>query len=118
MIYFEYIKEKLGREVVLDSSQNGFIVYTLIDGTLFIHDIYVRPEFRRQGVAKEMCDKVASLALDRGAKRIIAQCAVRSNGCNDSLMFCLHQGMQIVEANNDWIYLEDKRWSQQQSPQS
>lgn len=116
-MYFEYLKERLGRDVVFDRAVDprGFIVYSITpDKDLLIHDIYVKPDFRRIGVGDLLCAQVASIALLIGVRNVLAQCAVHSNDCAQSLQFCLKMGMKIVGADKDWILLEDKEWARVQ----
>jgi GNAT superfamily N-acetyltransferase len=58
-----------------DGEAAGFALYFPIYSTwrgpsLYLEDLFVRPEFRRDGIGKALLGKVAAIAIERGCARL------------------------------------------------
>jgi GNAT superfamily N-acetyltransferase len=62
--------------VMMDDAVAGFVIYSWKWGTftgvrdMYMQAIYVRPEFRRQGLGLTIMQHLASIAVDEGCSRI------------------------------------------------
>ena len=62
--------------VVMDEVVAGFVIYSWKWGTftgvrdMYMQAIYIRPEFRRQGLGRAIMQQLASIAVDEGCSRI------------------------------------------------
>lgn len=96
-MYADYLKERLGDEIVL--RDEGFATYRFVDdcGTpaVYIVDIYVRPDFRKTKIASEMADSIANIAKEKGYHRLIGSVDSTAKTATDSIKVLLAYGMQF-----------------------
>ena len=104
-MYGDYIKERLGDEMI--SSENGFATYRLIDHcgqpAVYIIDLYVRPDFRKENIASELADEVVKKGCAAGCKHLIGTVVPSSNNSTNSLKVLLGYGMNLYSASTDLI---------------
>ena len=99
-----YAKEKgFGPRII--HCEHGFATYHLNSESCYIEDIYVVPEQRKSGVAKEMADKITEIAKECGLKTLIGSVNIKANGKDSSMRVLLAYGMTLAETNGDMIYL-------------
>lgn len=90
----DYIKERQGKEIIEDD--RGFATFQFLDDArCYIEDIYVRPDFRKRGVAKDMADKVAERAKSVGCKTLWGSVVPTAKGSTDSIKVLLAYGMSL-----------------------
>ena len=65
-MYFEYLKECFGFEVI--EEEYGFIIYDIKSPYCYIIDLYIKPEFRRKGLASEFGERVETKAREKNCK--------------------------------------------------
>ncbi len=107
-MYGSYIKERLGDEIM--ETDRGFATYKYVDSNgipaVYIMDIYVRPDFRKENVASELADAIVNIALKDGRKLLIGTVVPSSNGSTASLKVLLGYGMSLLSASNDVIVMK------------
>lgn len=104
-MYADYLKERLGDEcLILDE---GFASYRYLEAngvkSVYIVDIYVRPDFRKAGIAAEMADKICAIAKEKGCTQLIGTVSPTANGATDSLKVLLGYGMKLESASQNAI---------------
>lgn len=67
-LYAQYRREKDNAEVIYD--EEGFIVFQIVGDLCHIGEIYVRPEYRNQGVASKMARLAIDAAKQKGCKSL------------------------------------------------
>lgn len=94
-LYAEYIAERESRALYLDPEGRGFLTYSFHDdgNTLYIADIYVKPEFRREGLAAKMADKITDFAKSKGAQVVLGSIARHLPSAEASRKILLSWGM-------------------------
>jgi GNAT superfamily N-acetyltransferase len=90
-LYAEYILEREGLSVI--ETLGGFVSFKVRPDGMYIQDVYVRPGYRKGGVAAHMADKVADMAKEAGLTRLIGSVDDRANGAKDSDLVLRAYGM-------------------------
>ena len=100
--YADYLRERTNDEII--ETEDGFATYRFIDPqTVYIVDIYVRPEARLRGVASDISDMVVDLAKKRGCSRLIGSVVPSAKGSTASLKALLGYGFKLDSSTNDFI---------------
>lgn len=99
--YGNYIKERLGRDIVEDDK--GFATYEFYEESqaCYIVDIYVHPDFRKEKVASNYADKIAEIAKERGCKFLYGTVAPGTNHSTESVKVLLGYGFELSHLTND-----------------
>lgn len=96
----DYWREREGRETIED--ERGFATYTFINESLcYLIDLYVKPEFRRGGVASFFGDAVSQAARKAGRKKLLGSVDPATNGATDSVKVLLAYGMRVSHVGDD-----------------
>lgn len=101
-LYADYLREKTS-DYILELDK-GFITYRYVDDkTVYIVDIYIMPEFRRDKVASTLADHVVREAKSRGCTKLIGSVIPSNKNSNISLKVLLGYGMILESSTNDFI---------------
>lgn len=104
-VYGDYIKERLNDEII--ERDEGFATYRYLDhdgiSSVYIVDIYVRPDFRKTKVASEMADSIVEKAMTRGCKRLLGTVVPSASRSTDSLKVLIGYGMDLISSAQDMI---------------
>lgn len=102
-LYAEYINELSGKEII--ESDKGFTTYYINNDTCYIEDIFVLPEFRKDGIALEMANSVKNIAKERGCKKLYGTVLPTTKGSTHSLRLLIEYGFKLDSALNNLIVL-------------
>ena len=102
-LWSEYREER--NEAKFIEKENGFASYSIHNDECYLQDIYVRPEFRKTGLAKELADEVCKKAIEGNCKRLIGSVVVGTRGDSLNLRLLLEHGMKLLSVNNNIIYV-------------
>lgn len=102
-LYSEYLKEREGKEIL--ECPSGFATYRILGNECYLVDIYVKPEFRKEHVARAMADQVAELAKGAGCKWLTGSVSPNANGAHTSLLVLIAYGMKLLRSDKDIIFL-------------
>lgn len=103
-LFADYIKEREDIETL--EFEKGFITFKMLpDNTIYMKDIYVIPEARREGVGTFLTDKVCEIAKERGCKKVFGSVSLGANNASDSLKAQLIYGMKLHSIKDNMIYL-------------
>lgn len=102
-MFAEYFKEREGKETFM--SDKGLVLYHLTPPRCFIEIVYVKPEFRRKGVARNLLNKVSEVAKTAGCRDLYSFVWVKSKGKEDAMMASLRYGFGIHSSNGEVIGL-------------
>lgn len=103
--YALYIKEREGMDIIED--EKGFATYQLSPAlrAAYIQDIFVRKEFRKEGIASAYADQITKIAKDNGLTTLIGSVDPRANGADASDKVLKAYGMtRRGEAANGLVY--------------
>lgn len=102
-MYAKYLKEREGSEIV--EKVEGFMVLKFLEDSVYLQDIYVLPEFRKQGMGRKMLEELEILARDAGFSSIVGSCCPTANGSTESLKAILACGFKLRNCEKDIIFL-------------
>ncbi len=101
-LYSKYISERT-TDCVYETPV-GYVLYRYInDNQVYIVDIFVEKNSRKNGEAARMADEIVKFAKVRGCKQLIGSVAPSSKNSNDSLKVLLGYGMTLASCSNDFI---------------
>lgn len=104
-LYAEYLRERTNDEII--ETEKGFATYRYTDPTtVYIVDIYVRPDFRRSGESSNLADSIVELAKIRGCTKLIGTVVPSAKGSTTSLKVLLGYGMSLESSGNDFIIMK------------
>jgi predicted acetyltransferase len=99
--FASYIQERTNDSIL--ETDDGFATYRYINEgkTLYIIDIYIKPEARQKHKAAEIADMIVKEAKEKGCKDMIGTIDPLAKGSTVSLKVLLGYGMELsnVAAN-------------------
>lgn len=101
-LYANYLKERQELECI--ETADGFISYKISKPECFINDTYVRPERRKNNIARELCDMVTTVAKKAGCEYLTLSVCPSSNGAHVSMLAALSYDMKLYKADKDLVY--------------
>lgn len=101
-MYFEYLTERRPECKILKNNK-GFAVYSYIDEAVYIEEIYVKPEYRKEDVASQLSEVIQQEAKGLGYEILLGSVSPSANGSTDSLKVLLAHGMSLLSSQDDLI---------------
>jgi ribosomal protein S18 acetylase RimI-like enzyme len=101
-LYARYLKEREGIETL--ESEHGFATYLLRPTDCYIIDIYVVPELRQSGLAKQLADQIVEIAKERGIKLLTGSVDRRDPNAQRNEAVLLAYGMRKAREDNFMNY--------------
>lgn len=102
--FAQYTLERTDRLVLED--ERGFATYVFYPECVYIEDVYVAPEFRRNGVASEFVETIEKLARSRSITKCAVTVAPQAKTCMDSLKAVIALNFKLIKADNSLLYFE------------
>jgi len=102
-MYKAYLKERENSELL--ELEHGFAVVRQMPDCLYLQDIYVEPEWRKQGYGRHILGVVEETALKLGYKKVLGSCSPPAAGSTGSLKAILACGFELMSCEKDIIYL-------------
>lgn len=100
--YADYLRERTTDDIY--ECEDGFATYRFMpDQTVYIIDLYVRPQSRKLGAASNIADTIVKLAKTRGCNKLIGSVVPSTKGSTTSLKVLLGYGMHLESSGNDFI---------------
>lgn len=105
-LYAMYLEEKTETKII--EADFGFASYRhlLQEKATYLVDIYIRPEFRKEGLAKTLANEITKEAKDLGHTKLIGSVVPSTNGSTESIMVLIRYGMKIKSSSNDFLIFE------------
>ena len=103
-LFGSYIKEIHDKNIIED--EYGFATYftAFNNEYMYIEDIYVVPEKRKDGCASKYADKIAEIAKEKGIKKLLGSVNLSIKNPTASTKVLLAYGFKILEADSTIIY--------------
>ena len=103
-LYGDYIQEREGKHIV--ENEHGFATYTLIPEAkeCYIMDVYVSPEKRKSGLAKQMVDEIQGIAKKQDYKYLTTTASPSTKNSTTSLNVILSCGFKLLRSEHDLIW--------------
>lgn len=103
--YSAYIAEKTSKSII--ETDKGFVTYSYPNQTtVYIEDIYIRPEFRNLHEASKLADQVIDIAREKGCTKALGSVVPSTKESTKSLSVLIAYGMSLVSSTNDFIVFE------------
>jgi hypothetical protein len=102
-LYFDYIKEREGLEVL--ENESGFITYKITGDECFIKNMFITPKMRSTFLLKNMIDLLCEIAFIRKCKFISANIDLQDEGAGRTLVAALKIGFRLARAQNDILLI-------------
>lgn len=104
-MYGDYLKERLNDEII--ETAFGFATYRYIDdNTVYIVDIYIRPEHRNSKCASLLANDIVKTSKLRGCTKLLGTVTPSAKNSTISLKVLLGYGMSLKSCSNDIIIFE------------
>lgn len=101
-LYADYLSERT-TDLIIESDY-GFATFRYLDGgVVYIVDLYVIPEVRKQKHAAGMADFITKQAKRLGCTELIGTVVPSTKGANASMRVLLAYGMTVKTASHDLI---------------
>lgn len=105
-MYADYLRERTTDEIV--ETDKGFATYRYLpeDRAVYIVDLYVAPEHRKQGVASTIADEIVKCAKLIGYAKLIGSVMPSAKGSTASMDVLRAYGMKLKSSGVDFIIFE------------
>lgn len=104
-LYSDYLLERTQDYII--ETDKGFATYRYVNiNTVYIIDLYVCPEFRKQRVASDLSAIIMRLAKERGCTKMVGSVVPSNKGSTESVQVLLAHGMKLQSCTNDFILFE------------
>jgi ribosomal protein S18 acetylase RimI-like enzyme len=102
--YANYIRERTSDEII--ETEYGFITYRIISErrAIYIIDLYIHPDFRKEGKASALADVVVTKGREMGLSLLLGSVVPSNKGSTASLRVLLAYGMELDGASADFIW--------------
>lgn len=102
-LYADYIKERAGAGIV--ETKFGFATFSyMVENIVYIQDVYVKPKYRKKGIAKSFADKICNLAIKEGKSVLLASIDASARGSEVSLKVFEAYGMAYYKTAGNLHY--------------
>ncbi len=108
-MYSAYLRERENKEIL--EHPHGFTIYgyNCVPGVdfphLYIQDNYVKPEYRKTGVARAMADQICAQAKAAGFKVLLGSVDANAKGAHESLLVLIAYGMKLFNVTDSTIWM-------------
>lgn len=97
-----YLKERENFDSLV--REEGFASYQINGDECYIRDIWVHKDFRKKGIASELADDIARIAIVKGCKYLTGSVSTTALGATESLMVLFAYGFKIHSVVSYGIY--------------
>lgn len=101
-LYAKYIKERTDDYIL--EIEEGFATYRYLNEyQVYIVDLYVLPEYRKQGIASKLGDAICLKARRKGYTELVGTVCPSANNATESALVLIAYGMKIDSSSNNVI---------------
>lgn len=100
-LYGDYIKEH--RDDGIIEGPNGFATYRFLPDGIYLVDLYVRPEFRKTGLALEMANDVVKIGIRAARNKLIGTVVPNAQNSAESMRLLLSYGMKPSHIDGNMV---------------
>jgi len=104
-MYKKYVENQLPNRFVHETTK-GFITYNINGKECQLEEVYVKPEFRRQGIVKELYDFAANHGKELGCEYLKGSLVIGTNMLEESCMALLKYDYKFWYTDGILIYLK------------
>lgn len=104
-LYAEYLRERTDDDIV--ENEKGFATYRFLnEQQIYIVDLYVKPEFRKMGVASSLADEIIEIGKAKGCVQVLGTVVPATKNSTKSLQVLFAYGMTLMSASQDLIIVK------------
>jgi len=103
-MYSDYLTEYTDKLVL--ETDKGFATYSYHNDTVYLENIYVKPEHRQKHEASALANRIAMIARGKGCTKMVGSVVPSAKNSTISLKVLLGYGMQLTSAGPDIIYFQ------------
>ena len=103
-MYKEYIEEQLPNRFVYEN-EHGFLTYNKNDTVLRLEEIYIKPEYRRKGLATSFYNKMEEIGKELKCTELMGSIIIGTNNSEGSMMCLLKNKFKLYYTDGTMIYL-------------
>jgi predicted GNAT family acetyltransferase len=103
-LYAQYKEERENSIIIED--EYGFCSAVDLGNALYIDEIFVSKEYRKDGKAASYADKIVDMARNKEYKMIYGSVDPLANNSTISMKVLLAYGFKLLRIENNLIYLE------------
>ena len=115
-MFAQYFHEKEGTDCII--TEKGFLLYVLGEDFLHICQCYVKPEFRKEGHARELSIKAEEVARENGKRYVSCDCDLALQGAGKSMKAILSRFEPVKQDTIVKFFKEVDGWEQDQDQDS
>lgn len=104
--YAQYIKAREGFDII--ENAYGFATYKITNDECYVRDIFVEKQYRNDGAATRLCDKIKEIARGGGCKWLTGSVVPSAPHSTESMKVVLAYGFQLAACSPDFIILKFK----------
>lgn len=101
--YADYVKERMGDEII--ENDVGFVTYRYLNEgkSVYIVDLYIRPDFRREHEASSLADQVVKIAKAKGAIELLGTVNTNAKNATQSMDVLIGYGMKFFSSTAEML---------------
>jgi len=103
-LYAEYIKEREGKEY--KELEFGFFIYEINKPYIYLSDVYIKPEDRKEGKCKEIVDMVKTIGIENNCEKILTTYCIDDPNKDRSRKVIELCGFNYLKINNTLVWFE------------
>lgn len=102
-MWANYLREKTSDQII--ETDKGFATYRYLmeQKTVYIVDLYVLPDFRKDTVATSIADTIVEEARNKGCNKLLGSVVPSAKNSTTSLRVLLGYGMSLESSSTDFI---------------
>lgn len=101
-MYAAYLKER--QNVDLVEVEHGFATYSLEENYIYLQDLYVVPEKRKEGIGVELMNIVAQIGKEAGKDRMLGSVSPSTKFSTTMTQIMFGLNFKILSSSQDIIY--------------
>lgn len=104
-MYREFFEE-LGTKVI--ETEYGWANYLYTGESCYVENVYIKPEFRKKGMASAIVDTIAKMAKENGCSNLLTTTNTKKDGVERSIQVILSYGFKYLRSDEGsiWYYKE------------
>jgi GNAT superfamily N-acetyltransferase len=102
-LYGQYLKERTSTGII--ETEEGFATFEYVNESIvYIKDLYIIPEKRKEGVATRLADKIVEEAVQAGRTQLLGSVDVTAKGAETSIKVLEAYGMKATKVAEPMIF--------------
>lgn len=100
-MYKEFFEE-LGTKVI--ETEYGWANYIFYGESCYVENVYIKPEFRKKGMASAIVDTIGKIAKENGCINLLTTTNTKKDGVERSIQVILSYGFKYLRSDEGSIW--------------